>query len=88
MIPGFTINRVVRVVGTLTTRLSQKYPPVGRWLPTIVGLASIPFIVEPIDSLVHFILDHSIRPLSQQYLSEKYIPKKKSRVETEIEESL
>ena len=33
-----------------------------RFLPTMCGLGSIPFIVHPIDTFVDFVLDNSYRP--------------------------
>ena len=33
-----------------------------KWIPTSVGLATIPFIVHPIDTGVHKLLDFAIRP--------------------------
>ena len=42
-IPGFVINRIVYATGRFGP------PHLRSWLPTAVGLASIPFIVKPID---------------------------------------
>ena len=36
---------------------------VARWGPTAIGLGVIPFIVRPIDSAVHYGMDHSVRRL-------------------------
>lgn len=37
-------------------------------LPTFIGLLTIPFIVHPIDSAVHGILNASLRPILREYI--------------------
>lgn len=32
-----------------------------KWITTAIGLGCIPFIVHPIDSGVHFVMDNSVR---------------------------
>lgn len=56
-VPGIVINRVVAVVG--------HYGPLQHraWLPTAMGLASIPFIVRPIDHLIDVLMDGYVRPM-------------------------
>jgi fission process protein 1 len=82
-IPGFTINRVVRLCQVIVENpsISKKLSPskflihIGssfgsqdkaaiRWSPTFIGLATIPFIVKPIDHSVHFLMDKTIRKWS------------------------
>lgn len=41
--------------------LIKRFPPLYTWGPTMVGLATIPFIVEPIDQAVHTLFDHTFR---------------------------
>lgn len=49
IIPGFTINRICSAVQYVQKRnVALK----NRWIPTIVGLISIPFIIHPIDTAV------------------------------------
>jgi hypothetical protein len=36
---------------------------VSKWLPTAVGLGSIPIIITPIDNLVDYTLDNTTRKL-------------------------
>ncbi|XP_053972510.1 mitochondrial fission process protein 1 [Hylaeus volcanicus] len=51
IIPGFTINRIcatVQYVQRKSTNVALK----NRWISTIVGLVSIPFIIHPIDHMV------------------------------------
>lgn len=33
------------------------------YIPTVVGLAAIPFIVKPIDNAVDYAMDHTVRRL-------------------------
>lgn len=60
IIPGFTINRICAVVlfaQRKTTRLILKNP----WMPTIIGLSSIPIIIHPIDHLVEEVMNATYR---------------------------
>lgn len=65
MIPGFTINAIVRVsrFAILKTAANQS---VKTWLPTGFGLGSIPFIIHPIDNSVDYLLDNTTRYWTHQ----------------------
>mmetsp|Transcript_9713 Transcript_9713/g.12612 ORF Transcript_9713/g.12612 Transcript_9713/m.12612 type:complete len:80 (+) Transcript_9713:342-581(+) len=60
MIPGATINGIVRLSTVIVTkiRVSSK---ISKWFPTFCGLGSIPLIIHPIDQAVDFILDNTTR---------------------------
>ncbi|CRL05545.1 CLUMA_CG018260, isoform A [Clunio marinus] len=60
MIPGFTINRICWTVGK-GLKYSKFKHPLGKWIPTIVGLLSIPLIIRPIDRGVDFLMDETFR---------------------------
>lgn len=60
MIPGFTINRICWAVGKGIKAAKFKHK-LGKWIPTVVGLASIPFIIHPIDSGVDKLMDETYR---------------------------
>ena len=60
-IPGFTINCVVRACTYGVKSWSKTRPTMVRWFPTAVGLSVIPIIIHPIDSLVDFAMDRSVR---------------------------
>lgn len=56
LIPGLLINRMVRVASMSAARL--RLPPVAqRWGPTLVGLAIIPALVQPVDFWVHNVMN-------------------------------
>lgn len=58
IIPGFTINRICTAVQYVQRRnVALK----NRWIPTIVGLASIPFIIHPIDAAVEEAMNMTYR---------------------------
>lgn len=56
-VPGFVINRVVWSVGRFGPAQYRA------WLPTATGLASIPFIIKPIDNSIDLLMDKVIRPV-------------------------
>lgn len=68
MIPGATINAVVRLS---RFAVASRAKPVSTWFPTAAGLSSIPFIVHPIDNAVDFFLDNTTR----KWINEKEISK-------------
>lgn len=43
----------------------------GKSLPTFIGLMTIPFIVHPIDSAVHGLLNASLRPVLRRYICDQ-----------------
>ncbi|XP_043253512.1 mitochondrial fission process protein 1 [Colletes gigas] len=51
ILPGFTINRICAAVQYLQHK-SNNVALKNRWISTIVGLTSIPFIIHPIDNMV------------------------------------
>ena len=66
-IPGFIINRLVHSTEYF---VKVKFPAGGkigpvpiRFIPTIIGLGCIPFIVEPIDHFVDLSMDKTVRKL-------------------------
>ncbi|XP_060663158.1 mitochondrial fission process protein 1 [Drosophila nasuta] len=58
ILPGLAINRI-----TAVSKLMLRKSPaiVLKTLPTVIGLASIPLIVHPIDSLVDRFMDATFR---------------------------
>ena len=56
-VPGLVINRIVAAVSHFGPRRYRM------WAPTAVGLASIPFIIRPIDHGIDALMDGAVRPL-------------------------
>ncbi|KAF7379201.1 hypothetical protein HZH68_017046 [Vespula germanica] len=66
IIPGFTINRVCVVIQYAqkkTTNLALK----NHWVPTIIGLLSIPLVVRPIDYVVEETMNATYRKWFNYY---------------------
>jgi fission process protein 1 len=55
-LPGYTINRFVGAT-EIALKNAKVTGVVGKWTPTMVGFATIPLIIHPIDNLVHFMMD-------------------------------
>jgi len=65
ILPAVTIHTIVKSSSTVLTRFNtlNRFPKVGKFLPTIIGLGSIPFIIHPLDHITDFVMDKTIRPL-------------------------
>lgn len=63
LIPGFVINRVVWASQSILKRSPLRSNTAKQWAPVFIGLSAVPFIVEPIDTAVHWGMDTSIRKL-------------------------
>lgn len=44
---------------------------INKSLPTAVGLATIPFIVHPIDNAVHALMNATLRPAMRKYVCDR-----------------
>jgi len=68
-LPGYTIHQVVAISVTLLSAagLTEMGGPIDA-LPTVIGLATIPFIVKPLDELAEVGMDISFRKLFSPYL--------------------
>ncbi|XP_059610872.1 mitochondrial fission process protein 1 [Phlebotomus argentipes] len=60
IIPGFTINRICWGTGKLLKMAHQK-GLIKKWVPTCVGLVSIPVIIHPIDNFVDALMEKTYR---------------------------
>ncbi len=62
IIPGFTINRICALsLYSMARTMPNVALNTRKWATTFIGLGVIPFIVHPIDSLVHFGMDNTTR---------------------------
>jgi fission process protein 1 len=66
-IPGFTINRLCSTARWSLNRWGVGTASLQRWTVVGVGLSCIPFIINPIDRLVDYGMDH-FRPLVKKYM--------------------
>jgi len=61
-IPGFAINRIVKAFRFALAKSPVVVPiTFATWLPTVVGLGSIPWIIHPIDEFVDAAMDNTFR---------------------------
>ena len=58
--PGLTINLIVKASRSAVKRVTLPLV-LAEWLPTAIGLGSIPWIVHPIDHTVDYVMDNSVR---------------------------
>ena len=62
MLPGLAINQVVKASRFAVSKSSAGVPlAITTWLPTAMGLGSIPLIIHPIDHFVDVLMDNSFR---------------------------
>lgn len=68
-LPGYTIHQVVAITVTLLSAagLTETGGPIDA-LPTAIGLATIPFIVKPLDELAEVGMDVTFRKIFAPYL--------------------
>jgi len=68
-LPGYTIHQVVSISVSLLSAagLTEMGGPFDA-LPTVIGLATIPFIVKPLDELAEVGMDVTFRKLFSPYL--------------------
>lgn len=61
-IPGLAIHQIVKASRFAVTRSPVAVPvALTTWLPTFVGLGSVPLIIHPIDEFVDVMMDNSFR---------------------------
>jgi mitochondrial fission process protein 1 len=68
LIPGYVIHTIVKATKYSIPKQVQVPLFISTWLPTIMGLGAIPFIVHPIDHSVDFVLDKTVRSFYRHYL--------------------
>eukprot|EP00542_Grammatophora_oceanica_P018897 CAMPEP_0194048962 /NCGR_PEP_ID=MMETSP0009_2-20130614/29186_1 /TAXON_ID=210454 /ORGANISM="Grammatophora oceanica, Strain CCMP 410" /LENGTH=247 /DNA_ID=CAMNT_0038695001 /DNA_START=74 /DNA_END=817 /DNA_ORIENTATION=+ len=69
-LPGYTIHQIVAITVTLLSAagLDSSDSAIIGVLPTAIGLATIPFIVKPLDELAEVGMDVTLRKLWAPYL--------------------
>lgn len=62
IVPGFTINRICAYsLAGMARAIPHVAETSRKWATTGIGLGTIPFIVHPIDSLIHYVMDNTTR---------------------------
>mmetsp|Transcript_30222 Transcript_30222/g.69280 ORF Transcript_30222/g.69280 Transcript_30222/m.69280 type:complete len:128 (-) Transcript_30222:2898-3281(-) len=61
LIPGATINLIVRASKFAIAGSRIASPSIRKWFPTFMGLGSIPVIIHPIDNFVDLALENTTR---------------------------
>jgi len=67
-LPGYTIHQLVAIVVVLLNASGVDQSGLVSAVPTAVGLATIPFIVKPLDELAEVIMDVTFRKASAPFL--------------------
>jgi len=67
-LPGYTIHQVVAIAVASLDASGLSGDPVADAIPTAIGLATIPFIVKPLDELAEVGMDSTLRKLWSPYL--------------------
>jgi len=65
ILPAVTIHSIVKYTGKFINKanLLRSFPRFRGWLPTLIGLSSIPFIIHPLDHATDFAMDNTVRRL-------------------------
>jgi fission process protein 1 len=61
LIPGMTINMIVKASRLAVSSSTALPTVVAAWAPTAIGLGSVPLIIQPIDDAVDYLMDCTIR---------------------------
>lgn len=61
IVPGFTINRICWASQKMIKAAKLKGHPIVKFVPTALGLVSIPFIIHPIDGAIDSLMDKTYR---------------------------
>ena len=63
MLPALTIHSIVKFSGRVIKKFANPISKLGKIVPTIFGLASIPFIIHPLDHATDIGMDLTLRKL-------------------------
>jgi len=62
ILPAVVVHSIVKYSGKLTKKLFTNKKALA-WIPAIVALGSVPFIIKPIDFVTDFTLDNTLRKI-------------------------
>ena len=60
-LPAFTIHSIVKYSGKILKSFVKTPNNFTKFLPTFLGIGSIPFIIHPLDHLTDWVMDRTIR---------------------------
>lgn len=60
--PAVVIHKIVKLSTKGMKFAMPNYLKLHAWIPAVIALSSVPFIIEPIDHVAEFILNKGIRP--------------------------
>lgn len=61
ILPAVVIHSIVKYTGKFTKKITKNAKAIA-WVPAILALGSVPFIIQPIDHVTDFALDKTLRP--------------------------
>lgn len=63
LLPALSVHTIVSGSTRLLNKVpsAQNWPRTKAWAPTVIALASIPFIIHPLDHLTDFAMNNTIR---------------------------
>ena len=62
LVPGWVIHKIVKYTRVASLKIKNQTGFV-KLIPTFMGLASIPFIIHPIDNSIDYLMDNSFRTI-------------------------
>lgn len=71
LIPGMTINMIVKASRLAVSSATALPTVVAAWAPTAIGLGAVPLIIHPIDHAVDYVMDCTIRDWMSEESKEK-----------------
>jgi hypothetical protein len=77
-IPSATIYSIVKLSKFAINRFPKIPSFVSFWAPTMIGLASIPLIIKPIDHIVDFVMDKHFNPFWKESVMPSLLGSKSS----------
>lgn len=62
LLPALAIHKIVALSKKVICKISSNKKALA-WIPAILALSSVPFIIHPIDKITDFALDNVVRPI-------------------------
>lgn len=75
ILPAVVVHSIVKYSGKLTKKLFTNKKALA-WIPAVVALGSVPFIIKPIDMVTDFTLDNTLRKIYHNKMAIELDPPK------------